>query len=73
MANIKEDVQNNTFVQGLITEASPLAHPKNASSDEINFKLNRDGSRDRRLGIDFEDGFVLNSTGYTAEQQTKVL
>lgn len=68
MANIKEDVQNNTFVQGLVTEASPLAHPKNASSDEINFKLNRDGSRDRRLGIDFEDGFVLNSTGYTAEQ-----
>lgn len=41
----------NTFVKGLITEASPLTFPENASLDEVNFKLNRDGSRDRRWGM----------------------
>lgn len=40
----------NTFVKGLITEASPLTFPENASLDEVNFKLNRDGSRDKRWG-----------------------
>lgn len=64
----KQDSPQNNFVKGLITEASPLSFPANASLDEVNFKLNRDGTRDRRLGIDFEDGFVINSTGYTADQ-----
>jgi hypothetical protein len=44
----------NTFVQGLITEASPLTYPENASLDEENFELRRDGSRIRRLGVDYE-------------------
>lgn len=64
----KQDSPQNNFVNGIVTEASPLSFPPNASLDEVNFKLNRDGTRDRRLGIDFEDGFVLNTTGYTAEQ-----
>lgn len=68
MAISKEDVQINNFVKGIVTEANALSFPENASLEEVNFKLNRDGSRDRRLGIDFEDDFVLNSTGYTAEQ-----
>jgi hypothetical protein len=50
----------NTFVQGLITEASPLNFPDNASLAEDNMVLNRDGSRQRRLGIDFEPGYVFN-------------
>ena len=37
----------NTFVKGLITEASPLTFPDNASLDELNFILNKDGSRRR--------------------------
>lgn len=41
----------NTFIQGLITEASPLNFPPNASKDELNFMLNRDGTRNRRPGI----------------------
>lgn len=48
----------NTFVKGLITEASPLTFPENASLDEINFILNKDGSRQRRLGMEFRDGSV---------------
>lgn len=64
----KQDSVQNNFIKGIITEASPLTFPANSSLNEVNFKLNRDGSRDRRLGIDFEDGFVMHSTGYTADQ-----
>lgn len=64
----KGDTQINNFVAGLITEASPLSFPPNASLDEVNFKLERDGSRERRLGLDFEDGYTLNATGFTDEQ-----
>lgn len=53
------------FVKGIITEASPLLYPEGASIDEDNFLLNRDGSRQRRLGIDYEDDYVLKDTGST--------
>lgn len=55
-------VEVSTFVAGLITEASPLTFPANASLDEDNFVLNRDGSRERRLGMDLEDDFVTVGT-----------
>lgn len=51
----------HTFVKGIITEAGPLTFPENASLDEENCVLNRDGSRQRRLGMDFEDDFVLRT------------
>ena len=51
----------NTFVKGIITEAGALTFPENASLDEENCVLNRDGSRQRRLGMDFEDDFVLRT------------
>jgi hypothetical protein len=59
-------VELNTFVAGLVTEASPLTFPPNASLDEENFILNKNGSRARRLGLDFEDEFVLINSGVTA-------
>jgi len=52
-----------SFIKGLITEASPLTYPENASLEEVNFVLNRDGSRKRRFGIDYEDGYSLIDTG----------
>ena len=52
----KGRIEFNTFVKGLITEAGPLTYPEGASLDEANFVLNRDGSRQRRFGIQFEDG-----------------
>ena len=64
----KGDTQVNNFVAGLITESSPLNFPPNASKDEINFKLLRDGTRERRLGLDFEDGYTLHDTGFTTAQ-----
>jgi hypothetical protein len=48
----KVPIEVNVFVKGLITEASPLTFPENASIDERNFVLNRDGTRNRRLGMD---------------------
>ena len=51
----------NSFVRGLITEASPLTYPENASIDEENFILNRNGSRRRRQGIDYESSYALGS------------
>ncbi len=64
----KGDTQINNFVGGLITEASPLSFPPNASFDEINFKLNRDGTRERRLGLDLEAGGNIFDVGLTAAQ-----
>ena len=44
----------NTFIKGLITEAGELTFPPDASVDELNCQLERDGSRRRREGINFE-------------------
>lgn len=59
-----------TFIKGIITEASPLTYPENASIDEDNFVLNRDGSRSRRLGIDYELDYYLKATGLGASTIT---
>lgn len=54
-----EPVEFNTFVAGYVTEASPLTFPQNASLDEENFVLNRNGSRVRRQGFDLEKNFAV--------------
>jgi hypothetical protein len=59
--------QVNSFVQGLITEASPLNFPGNATVDEQNFVLNRDGTRYRRLGLDLEPNSTLIDVGLTVD------
>lgn len=63
MSKIVSEKQINAFVKGLITEASPLTYPENASLDEDNFDLELNGSRSRRLGVDYESGYQLNATG----------
>ena len=47
----------NNLAKGFITEASPVNFPIGATLDEQNFELNKDGTRDRRLGMDFEQNF----------------
>ena len=49
----------NTFVKGIITEAGPLTFPENSAIDIENVVLNREGSLQRRLGMDFEDDYVI--------------
>jgi hypothetical protein len=63
MAKVVSEKQINSFVKGLITEASPLTYPENSSLDEDNFELLNNGSRKRRLGIDYETGYTYNATG----------
>ena len=62
MARQQAVAEINAFVKGLVTEASPLTFPDNASIDEINLIPQRDGSRKRRLGMNYEDSFVTLST-----------
>lgn len=62
MARERARVEVNTFIGGLNTDASPLTFPENASSDERNFALNKNGLRTRRLGFDLEDGYVLRGS-----------
>lgn len=62
----------NTFVKGLVTEAGPLTFPENASLDEENFVLNRNGSRQRRLGMDFEESYVLRNATVEADDAVAV-
>jgi hypothetical protein len=65
MPQSNQTAEFNTFVGGLVTEASPLTFPENASIDEANFELNKDGSRVRRLGMDYEDGLTALPLSYT--------
>lgn len=51
----------NTFIKGLITEAGELTFPPDASVDEINCDLRRDGSRRRRLGASVEASSTLST------------
>lgn len=67
MAKQSVRAEVNNFIGGLITEASPLNFPPNASLDEENFELNRDGTRDRRLGIGYEPDSALVYAEMTAE------
>ena len=63
MARQQAVAEVNAFVKGLITEASPLTFPENASIDEDNLVPQRDGSRKRRLGLDYENQYsIINSS-----------
>jgi len=55
----------NTFIRGIITEANALTYPEDASIDEANFILNKDGSRQRRLGMDYEADYTLSTDNFT--------
>ena len=50
----------NTFIKGLVTEAGELTFPPDASVDELNCDLRRDGSRRRRKGVVKETNHVLS-------------
>jgi len=58
----------NTFIKGLVTEAAEMTFPPDASVDELNCALFRDGTRRRREGIKFEDNNVLSSFTFTGDQ-----
>jgi len=63
MPSVKSEKQYNNFTKGLITEASSLSFPENAAIDLDNLILERTGKVSRRLGVDYEIGYTLTSTG----------
>lgn len=73
MPRTNGNAEFNNFVAGLITEASPLDFPENASLDEVNMFLNRDGSRQRRLGMDYESGYTLRGSSVDTNNFTNGL
>ena len=52
----------NSFIKGLVTEAGELTFPENASVDELNCDIRRDGSRRRRLALEEEGGYLSSFT-----------
>lgn len=69
MSRQKYEKTFNTFVKGLMTEASELNFPENFSLYDKNFDLRRDGGRDRRKGMEllYPLGVTLTSTLYPVE------
>ena len=68
MPKVSSEKLYSNFTAGLITEANPLTYPPNSSLDEDNFVLERNGSRSRRLGVDYEFEYALTATGLTDTQ-----
>lgn len=66
MARQYQAVEVNKFTAGLITDASPLTSVDNSSLEEDNFVLNIDGSRNRRLGIDYEVDYEKIDSGVSS-------
>lgn len=52
----------SSFSKGIITEASPLTFPDNASINENNLVIENDGSRRRRYGMDYEPQYGIVNT-----------
>lgn len=72
MARSVSAVEVNKFNAGLITDASPLTTPDNSSLEEDNMVLNIDGSRSRRLGMDYESDYDIITTTIEDAGDTKV-
>lgn len=74
MARAKQNNIYRNFVRGLITEASYLTYPENASLDERNTVISRKGNRTRRLGMSYRDftfvpGFDLGYSEFDARAE----
>lgn len=66
MARANANKLYRDFTAGLITEATPLTYPENASIDEDNCVITRKGNRRRRLGVDYIDNYTTSS--FTVDQ-----
>ena len=72
MGRQRTPIQVNQFIGGLNTEANILAYPANATTDEQNATLLKDGSRRRRLGFDVETGYIANNTGVAIDDSKEL-
>ena len=73
MSQVSSQKPTTRFNKGLVTEAGELTFPEGASVDELNCSLERDGSRRRRLGLEYESNFLLApSVTVTTEVESTV-
>ena len=72
MARQSQTNEFNTFIGGLVTEASPLTYPANTALDINNFKVNKVGLVSRRLGMDFEPNYSVIDSGVSADSSGEV-
>lgn len=54
-------MSSSPFVGGLNTELSGIVDSTDFTKDECNMMIRADGSRSRRPGVDYEEGFVFNN------------
>lgn len=67
MARTENKVVVNNFIGGLVSDCTELNNPPNTTIAEDNCDLDRKGSRKRRLGIDFEDGYEASIESWTQD------
>lgn len=72
MARQSQAIEFNTFVGGLVTEASPLTFPSNAALEIENFNLDKDGTISRRLGMDYENSHVVIDSGVSVDASGEI-
>lgn len=53
--------------KGFITEVNPLEFPADATIDELNFEINKDGSRQRRKGFDLQEDAIWRGSNQTSD------
>lgn len=68
MARTENKVTVNNFVGGLVSDCTELNNPPNTTINEDNCDLDRRGSRKRRLGIDFEDGYEFSDETFSESE-----
>lgn len=68
----KAQVEINQFIGGFTSDASPLTYPPNTSFVDINMELNTDGSRQRALGMDYEETAVEVTTTISSADSISV-
>lgn len=61
MARTRSTKEIFNFSRGLITEVSPFAFPEDAVSDIDNVEITKLGVAQRRLGLDYESGYTVNT------------
>lgn len=73
MARSQGTAVTNSFIKGLITEATGLNFPENACTDTDNCVFARIGDVTRRVGIDLEAGFTTEVEDFSGAAVTEFL
>ena len=73
MANNWQVIQTAPFIGGLNTEVNDLQDATQFTSDELNMVIKNNGTRARRLGIDYEEGYKLSLNTVTNYIEVEVV